>query len=127
MGKYCGGITIDEACERECEGVKETLKKYKVSEADLDEVLEAIEEGYFQAKTMSDFVTAVTEAIKSTFDISDGDIFRMIVRKPENPKEQLERNRLNREAVKSDKMLNNILTKLHENDEAVVSAECEKY
>ena len=98
MGKYCGNITIHEACERECEDVKEILKKYKVSEDDLDEVLEAIEEGYFQAKTMSDFVTAVTEAIKSTFDISDSDIFRMIVKKPENPKEQLERNRLSREA-----------------------------
>ena len=46
--KYGNGVSVVDVCEREVVEAKDTLERYGVSKEDADNILDMIEEAYFQ-------------------------------------------------------------------------------
>lgn len=84
MGKYCGNITIDEACKNNCKDVHDILQKYNVSKDDTEEILGAIREGFYQAQIINNFFIALTETIKAEYNVTDEDLVCMTLHSDEN-------------------------------------------
>lgn len=48
MAKYCSVLSVNEVCELELKEMEETLNKYNVSEEDKNNLMDMVEEAYFQ-------------------------------------------------------------------------------